>query len=213
MDKVEQAKQSIIKGIISYVDKKINGAKFDKTMTGFIVGVNSNNTYSVNINEKLYHNVNTIGGSCKLNDTVKVKLCQSNYNNLIIEVANNSNPTWTTISSGFTSNFTAYDSSANKPMYRLNNGVLHLIGSFKNIASISDTTTSPIKMCELPYGVVGDFKVVQRGNSDYTYQLIARAETNGYMGLYLYRYGNGGGSFPTVVANSQLNITMNILLG
>lgn len=84
MDKNKNAVEQLKEGISVYVDKKLDNIPFDRTFTALITKVSSNNTYSVLLNGVEYNNIRTIGGSCYINETVKVVVPQNNYNNMYI---------------------------------------------------------------------------------------------------------------------------------
>ena len=81
MNKNEKAKIELQKGIEIAIQKAINDAPFDKIETGIIKGV-TNNGYTVLINKVLYYNIKTIGGSCIINEVVKVVTPQNQSNNM-----------------------------------------------------------------------------------------------------------------------------------
>lgn len=85
MNKEQNAYEQLTKGIKIYVNKEVDSAKFDKTYIGRITTINSNNTYSVEINTLIYDNIKTMGGECELNEMVKIKAPQNNMNNMYIE--------------------------------------------------------------------------------------------------------------------------------
>lgn len=84
MRKIEKYIDYLVDGIKAYVDNKINKANFDKTENGQIVAINSNSTYNVKVGKNIYTNVKTLGGTCELNEIVKVVSPQNQPSNMFI---------------------------------------------------------------------------------------------------------------------------------
>ena len=84
MIKIEKYMDYLVDGIKAYVDSKINKANFDKTENGQIVAINSNSTYNVKVGKNIYTNVKTLGGTCELNEIVKVVSPQNQPSNMFI---------------------------------------------------------------------------------------------------------------------------------
>lgn len=84
MRKIEKYIDYLVDGIKAYVDNKINKANFDKTENGQIVAINSNSTYNVKVGKNIYTNVKTLGGTCVLNEIVKVVSPQNQPSNMFI---------------------------------------------------------------------------------------------------------------------------------
>ena len=84
MRKIEKYMDYLVDGIRTYVDNKINKANFDKTENGQIVAINSNSTYNVKVGKNIYTNVKTLGGTCELNEIVKVVSPQNQPSNMFI---------------------------------------------------------------------------------------------------------------------------------
>lgn len=84
MRKIEKYMDYLVDGIKAYVDNKINKANFDKTENGQIVAINSNSTYNVKVGKNIYTNVKTLGGTCVLNEIVKVVSPQNQPSNMFI---------------------------------------------------------------------------------------------------------------------------------
>lgn len=84
MDKNERAKEQLQKAIISFVSKAIKNAPFDRTQTGYIKTVNTDNSYNVVLNGIEYQKIRTIGGKCVVNETIRVLIPQNNPNNMFI---------------------------------------------------------------------------------------------------------------------------------
>jgi hypothetical protein len=82
--KIEKYIDYLVDGIKAYVDNKINKANFDKTENGQIVAINSNSTYNVKVGKNIYTNVKTLGGTCALNEIVKVVSPQNQPSNMFI---------------------------------------------------------------------------------------------------------------------------------
>lgn len=83
MNKNEIAYQQLIKGIQNYIEERLNNIGYDKTYTAIVKGVGIFG-YQVLLNGQLYNNVNTIGGTCTINETVKVVVPQNNLSNMFI---------------------------------------------------------------------------------------------------------------------------------
>lgn len=84
MNKAQNAVNQLISGIIKYVENKISNLDYDKTVSGIIINTSENNTYTIKIKNIEYNNIPTIGGSCAVNEVVRVLIPMSNYNNMII---------------------------------------------------------------------------------------------------------------------------------
>ena len=71
-----------MQGIQNYVKDVIN--KYcDKTYTGLITAI-TDDGYTVSINGIEYPNVDTIGGTCTINETVHVLVPQGSFSNMFI---------------------------------------------------------------------------------------------------------------------------------
>lgn len=70
-------------GVKFYVDEKIKNAPFTKIYTGRIVGA-TDFGYQVLYNSKTYDDVQTIGGICLMNETVRIVIPDNNMNNMFI---------------------------------------------------------------------------------------------------------------------------------
>lgn len=84
MDKNANAVEQLKNGIKTYIDKKADEIPCDKTFTALVTKVSSNGFYSISLNGVEYNNIRTIGGTCKVNESVKVLVPQNNYNNMFI---------------------------------------------------------------------------------------------------------------------------------
>lgn len=84
MDKNANAVEQLKTGIKTYIDKKADEIPCDKTFTALVTKVSSNGFYSISLNGVEYNNIRTIGGTCKVNESVKVLVPQNNYNNMFI---------------------------------------------------------------------------------------------------------------------------------
>ena len=84
MDRYENAVDQLKTGIKTYIDKKASEIPCDRTFTALVTRVNSNGTYEILLNNVKYNNIKTIGGTCYVNETVKVLVPQNNYNNMFI---------------------------------------------------------------------------------------------------------------------------------
>lgn len=80
----KKAIEELKKGIALYVEKLLNEAPFDKTVTGIIKDIGTlPNTYNIVINGVEYNNILSYD-THNANDTVKVLIPQNNYNNMFI---------------------------------------------------------------------------------------------------------------------------------
>ena len=84
MDKYENAVEQLKSGIKTYIDKKTIEIPCDRTFTALVTKINQNGTYEILLNGVKYNNIKTIGGTCYVNETVKVLVPQNNYNNMFI---------------------------------------------------------------------------------------------------------------------------------
>lgn len=83
MNKNENAKMEIQKGIEIFTKDAISKAPFDVTEIG-VINSSTQNGYSVKIKGKTYNNVKTNGGTCTIGEVVKVLVPQNQYNNMFI---------------------------------------------------------------------------------------------------------------------------------
>lgn len=81
--KIEDIVDNLIEGITFYIAEKIKTAPYDKTDTAIIKGT-SDFGYIIEYNHKQYSDVKTIGGSCNLNETVRIMIPQNNMSNVFI---------------------------------------------------------------------------------------------------------------------------------
>ena len=79
----KNAYQQLLEGIQYYVDKVVSDNQ-EKTFTARIVSAEEDGTYTINLNGVKYSNISTIGGSCSVNETVRVLVPQGQYNNMFI---------------------------------------------------------------------------------------------------------------------------------
>lgn len=86
MNKDKEAYQQLLVGIQEYVNKCLNESNRDLTITAIVKSLDNedDNTYSILINNKIYSDIPTIGGTCNVNETVRVIVPQGNYNNMFI---------------------------------------------------------------------------------------------------------------------------------
>lgn len=77
------AYQQLLEGITFYIDKVVSDNK-EKTTTARIVSVQADGSYTIDLEGKQYSNINTIGGTCTVNEMVKVMIPQGQYNNMFI---------------------------------------------------------------------------------------------------------------------------------
>ena len=76
------AYEQLLQGIKSYVDKCLAENK-EITTTAKIIEIDEDE-YTIELNGVQYSGVSTIGGTCSLNEMVKVMIPQGQYNNMFI---------------------------------------------------------------------------------------------------------------------------------
>ena len=81
-DKDKIAYEQLLRGIQSYVDKCLAENK-EITTTARVVGI-ENGLYTIELNGVKYSGIDTIGGTCTINEMVKVMIPQGQYNNMFI---------------------------------------------------------------------------------------------------------------------------------
>ena len=82
-DKDKIAYEQLLQGIKSYVDKCLAESKRDITTTAKVVDI-SDDLYTVELDDVQYKGLDTIGGTCTINEMVKVMIPQGQYNNMFI---------------------------------------------------------------------------------------------------------------------------------
>ena len=82
-EKDKNAYKQLLQGIQSYVNKCIAESNSDITTTARIVEI-KNELYTVEINGVQYSGIDTIGGTCSVNEMVRVVIPQGQYNNMFI---------------------------------------------------------------------------------------------------------------------------------
>ena len=81
-DKDKIAYEQLLRGIQSYVDKCLAENK-EITTTAKIIEIDEDE-YTIELNGVQYNGITTIGGTCSLNEMVKVMIPQGQYNNMFI---------------------------------------------------------------------------------------------------------------------------------
>ena len=81
-DKDKIAYEQLLQGIKSYVDKCLAENK-EITTTAKIIEIDEDE-YTIELNGVQYSGVSTIGGTCTINEMVKVMIPQGQYNNMFI---------------------------------------------------------------------------------------------------------------------------------
>lgn len=79
MNKEQQAMRDIADGNIYAMKQMINEATYDKITTGIVKSVNSDKTYNIEIDGKVYNNIPSFI-SLNVNDIVKICYPQNNLN-------------------------------------------------------------------------------------------------------------------------------------
>ena len=100
-DKDKIAYEQLLQGIKSYVDKCLAENK-EITTTAKIVEIDEDE-YTIELNGVQYSGVSTIGGTCSLNEMVKVMIPQGQYNNMFILKGGETNSGGGTVVSGVSS--------------------------------------------------------------------------------------------------------------
>ena len=83
-DKDKIAYEQLLRGIQSYVDKCLAENK-EITTTAKVVEIDEDE-YTIELNGVKYNGITTIGGTCSLNEMVRVMIPQGQYNNMFILV-------------------------------------------------------------------------------------------------------------------------------
>lgn len=96
-EKDKVAYEQLLQGIQFYVNKCLVESNRDITTTGKIVGI-ENDEYIVEVGNVQYSGINTIGGTCTVNEIVKVMIPQGQYNNMFILKGGESNNGSSTVS-------------------------------------------------------------------------------------------------------------------
>ena len=81
-DKDKIAYEQLLRGIQSYVDKCLAENK-EITTTAKVVEIDEDE-YTIELNGVKYNGITTIGGTCSLNEMVRVMIPQGQYNNMFI---------------------------------------------------------------------------------------------------------------------------------
>ena len=82
-EKDKNAYKQLLQGIQSYVNKCIAESNRDVTTTARVVEI-KNELYTIEINGVQYSGIDTIGGTCTVNEMVRVMIPQGQYNNMFI---------------------------------------------------------------------------------------------------------------------------------
>lgn len=82
-EKDKNAYKQLLQGIQSYVNKCIEESNRDITTTARVVEI-KNELYTIEINGIQYSGIDTIGGTCTVNEMVRVMIPQGQYNNMFI---------------------------------------------------------------------------------------------------------------------------------
>ena len=90
------AYEQLLRGIQSYVDKCLAKNK-EITTTAKVVEINEDE-YTIELNGVKYNGITTIGGTCSLNEMVRVMIPQGQYNNMFILKGGDSESGGTTVS-------------------------------------------------------------------------------------------------------------------
>lgn len=80
---VKNIVDNLMEGIKFYINEKLKTASYDRTDTAIVKGI-SEFGYVISYNNTLYSDVKTTGGTCSINETVKIVIPQNNINNIFI---------------------------------------------------------------------------------------------------------------------------------
>lgn len=80
---VKNIVDNLMEGIKFYINERIKFAPYDRTDTAIVKGI-SEFGYVISYNNVLYSDIKTIGGTCSINETVKIMIPQNNMNNIFI---------------------------------------------------------------------------------------------------------------------------------
>ena len=100
-DKDKIAYEQLLRGIQSYVDKCLAENK-EITTTAKVVEIDEDE-YTIELNGVKYNGITTIGGTCSLNEMVRVMIPQGQYNNMFILKGGETNSGGGTVVSGVSS--------------------------------------------------------------------------------------------------------------
>lgn len=125
------AYQQLLEGITFYIDKVVSDNK-EKTTTARIVSIQEDGSYTIDLEGKQYSNINTIGGTCTMNEMVKVMIPQGQYNNMFILKGGSGS------GGGSTSGVTSVNGKAG-----------NVILTASDIGALPNTTVIPTKTSEL----------------------------------------------------------------
>ena len=82
-EKDKIAYEQLLQGVQSYVKKCLAESDRDITTTARVVEVNED-LYTIELNGVEYSGIDTIGGTCIVNEIVRVMIPQGQYNNMFI---------------------------------------------------------------------------------------------------------------------------------
>ena len=143
------AYRQLLEGITFYIDKVVSDNK-EKTTTARIVSVQDDGSYTIDLDGKQYSNINTIGGTCTVNEMVKVMIPQGQYNNMFILKGGSGT------GGGSTSSVTS-----------VNGKTGNVILTASDVGALPNTTVVPTKTSELDNdsGFVVDTSYVHTDNN------------------------------------------------
>lgn len=82
---MDEVGKQLLEGIDLVVRKYVESANYDKCFVGIVKKINDDGTYNVEVNKNtIYTNIKTNGGTCKVNDIVRLISPQNNFNNIFI---------------------------------------------------------------------------------------------------------------------------------
>lgn len=125
------AYRQLLEGITFYIDKVVSDNK-EKTTTARIVFVQEDGSYTIDLDGKQYSNINTIGGTCTVNEMVKVMIPQGQYNNMFILKGGSGSD------GGSTSGVTSVNGKAG-----------NVVLTASDVGALPNTTVIPTKTSEL----------------------------------------------------------------
>ena len=84
MDNNNEALSALLSGIEYLIEQKIRNAPFARLKNGLIIGSNSDGTYNVEIDSKVYSIRSINNSTLASGDVVQVLIAQNDYSNMFI---------------------------------------------------------------------------------------------------------------------------------
>lgn len=156
----KNAYRQLLEGITFYIDKVVSDNK-EKTTTARVVSIQEDGNYTIDLDGKQYSNIGTIGGTCTMNEMVKVMIPQGQYNNMFI------------LKGGSGS-----DGGSTSGVISVNGKSGNVILTASDVGALPNTTVIPTKTSELDNdsGFVVDINYVHTDNN---FTTILKDKLNG----------------------------------